>query len=201
MGVRVLIPAYNEASTIGDVIKSIRSQGLDVLVIDDGSTDNTYDIAQINSASVIRHAMNKGKGASLREGFEDTLKKDYDAVIVMDGDGQHDPQEIQKFLKEVSSSDADIIVGNRMEDVTTMPFKRKMTNRFMSYLISKVAKQDIPDTQCGYRLIKTKALKSVKFLTSNYEIESELLIKASRKGFKISHRQYRRLRNQLGQGY
>jgi len=185
LGIRVLIPAYNESRTIGEILDQVKSLGLSALVIDDGSVDNTFNIAIDKKVEVLRHLKNMGKGASLREGFQDTIKKNFEAVIVMDGDGQHDPSEITKFINESKQQDADIIVGNRMHDTKTMPFKRKLTNKFMSYLISKITKQNIPDTQCGYRLIKTKVLKNIKFSTSNYEIESELLIRAARKGCHI----------------
>lgn len=185
MAVRVLIPAYNEANAIGEVIDKVKSKGLTLLVVDDGSSDNTAEIAISKKVDVLRHTTNLGKGASLKDGFNDTLKGDYESVLVLDGDGQHDPGEIPNFLKKMRESGADIVVGNRMNDIQSMPLKRKLTNKFMSYLISKIAKQEIPDTQCGYRMIKTKVLKDIKISTSKYEIESEILLKAAKKGYKI----------------
>jgi glycosyltransferase involved in cell wall biosynthesis len=182
----VLIPSYNEAKTIGRVIKEARAQGLSVYVVDDGSSDNTAAIAESEGAVVLKNKKNMGKGASLREGFKHILKKDFDEVLVMDGDNQHEAASIPAFIKEMDRSGADIVIGNRMLNTGSMPYIRKKTNRFMSYVISKISGQDIPDTQCGYRLIKRKVLDAITLESSKFEIESELIIKASRKGFRIS---------------
>ena len=182
----VLIPSYNEAKTIGRVIKEVRAQGLSVYVVDDGSSDNTAAIAESEGAVVLKNKKNMGKGASLREGFKHILKKDFDEVLVMDGDNQHEAASIPAFIKEMDRSGADIVIGNRMLNTGSMPYIRKKTNHFMSYVISKISGQDIPDTQCGYRLIKRKVLDAITLESSKFEIESELIIKASRKGFKIS---------------
>ena len=184
--ISVLIPSYNEARTIGKIIRQIKAQGLGVYVVDDGSSDNTAAIAEGEGAIVLRHKKNMGKGASLREGFRRILEKPFAAVIVMDGDDQHEASSIPAFIKEAEESGADIIIGNRMLDTGSMPYTRKKTNYFMSYLISRMCGQAIPDTQCGYRLIKRKVLEEVTLDSSNFETESELIIKAARKGFKIS---------------
>ncbi len=181
----VIIPTYNEAGTIASIVRGIRSQHLDTLVIDDGSTDNTYQIARDNGAFVLKNERNRGKGASLIKGFDYILKNNFDAVITMDGDGQHMPEEIPSFIKIALSSDSGIIIGNRMSARRNMPFVRVLANKVMSWFISKVSKQKIPDTQCGFRLIKKEVLERLDLNTSKYETESEILIKASRLGFKI----------------
>jgi len=183
--VAVLIPSYNGAKTIGPIVKDITGRGLVVYVVDDGSTDETTSIAKNAGAIVIRHNINKGKGASLRDGFKEILKKDFDAVLLMDGDGQHDTKDIDKFLKSFSDLSADMIIGNRMSDTSIMPLSRKVTNRIMSYVISKLCGHKIDDTQCGFRLVNRAILEKANFKSSNYEIESEMLFKAVRKGFKI----------------
>lgn len=181
----VLIPTYNEAKTIVSIVREIRKQDLDILVIDDGSSDNTYQIARDNGAVVLRNEQNLGKGAALIKGFDYILKNDFDAVITMDGDGQHLPEEIPRFIKLALSSDSGVIIGNRMSARRNMPFVRVLTNKTMSWFISKVSKQKIPDTQCGFRLIKKEVLERLHLETSKYETESEILMKASRLGFKI----------------
>jgi len=103
----------------------------------------------------------------------------------MDGDGQHRPEEIPDFIRLAETSEGNIFIGNRMSKYKNMPLLRVITNHVMSWLISKIAKQKIPDSQSGFRLIKKEVLKKVKFVTSKYETESELLIRASRLGFKI----------------
>lgn len=181
----VIIPTFNEAKAIPLLIKQVRSLGFDLLVIDDGSTDNTARLAESNGAVVLRNTKNSGKGASLIKGFDYALRNDFDAAIAMDGDGQHDPNDIANFISAADNSTAQILIGNRMLAVKTMPFIRFATNRLMSWIISNIIHQNVPDTQCGFRLIKKEALRKIKLQSVNYEIETELLIKAARAGFKI----------------
>ncbi|MFA6320702.1 MAG: glycosyltransferase family 2 protein [Candidatus Omnitrophota bacterium] len=181
----VLIPSYNESKTIGDIVHKVKALGLTACVIDDGSTDNTGSIAASEGAVVIANKANMGKGAALRSGFAYILNNDYDAVIIIDGDGQHEVSSIPDFIKSAEDTKPDIIIGNRMSDTRAMPYVRRQTNRFMSWLISRMCGQKIPDTQCGYRLINRKVLESVALSSSNFEIESELIIRSSRKGFII----------------
>ena len=128
---------------------------------------------------------NQGKGASLVKGFKYALDNNFDAVITMDADGQHLAQDLPSFIEQASDPDIHIVLGNRMLNVEKMPYLRVITNKFMSWLISIISKQVIPDTQCGFRLIKKEVLKKIELSTSKYETESELLIQASRLGFKI----------------
>lgn len=181
----VLIPSYNEAMTIGQIIRGLRKREFVVYVVDDGSIDDTALIAKLEGAIVVKHKKNMGKGASLREGFNHILKKDFEAVLVMDADNQHEIDDINNFFKKMECTNADIIIGNRMLDTLSMPYTRIYTNKVMSNLISRISGQCIPDSQCGFRLIKKKVLQSVKLESSNYEIESELILKAARAGFKI----------------
>jgi len=185
MNVCVIVPAYNEARDIAGVVKSIKELGLSVLVVDDGSVDHTAEIARNSGADILRNEINRGKGASLIAGFHYVLSGDFDAVITMDADGQHSPQDLPYFLQFAQEKNADIIIGNRMTKVKSMPLLRLATNKFMSWLISKIAKQKIPDTQCGFRFIKCSALRKMDLKTTKYEIESEVLIKASRLGLRI----------------
>ena len=181
----VIIPTYNESKVIGDLVKQIRRQNLEVVVVDDGSHDNTAQIAQNNGATVLKNISNRGKGASLIRGFHYILDKDFDAVITMDGDGQHLPEDIPYFMRLARDSQGGVFIGNRMSRPKTMPWERILTNKFMSWLLSKAVKQKIPDTQCGFRLIKRQVLEKLNLNTHKYETESELLIKTSRLGFKI----------------
>ncbi len=185
MKICVVIPTYNEAKTIADIIRKVRQQELEVVVIDDGSQDNTSCIAKDNGAIVLNNLINEGKGVSLAKGFDYALSKDFDAVITMDGDGQHLPEEIPYFTRLAKYSDSGIFIGNRMFKRKNMPYLRIFTNKFMSWFISFVTGQSIPDTQCGFRLIKKEVLEKINLKTSKYETESEIIIKSSRLGFKI----------------
>jgi glycosyltransferase involved in cell wall biosynthesis len=181
-GVIALIPAYNEAERIGCVIQQARAHVAEVVVIDDGSADDTAGVAKSAGARVIRHERNQGKGATIVTGLEYFRQSDAAAAILLDADGQHDPAEIPKFL---AVTGAGIVVGSRMQDTREMPVVRALTNRFTSWVTSKLARQRIPDSQCGYRLIKRAVLPDLKFSTVRFETETEMLLQAGRAGHKI----------------
>ena len=185
MKVCVLIPTYNESRAIGGLVSNVIKEGHDILVVDDGSSDNTAAIAIEKGANVIKNKNNMGKGASLKTGFAYALQYKYDAVIVMDGDGQHKTEDIKRFIQAALTGSADLIVGNRMRRAKSMPLIRWATNRCLSGIISRITGQHIPDTQCGFRLIKRRLLEKVNLMTSKYETESEILIRAGKKNFKI----------------
>jgi len=182
----VIIPTYNEAQAIGKLIEEIHSQGLEeVVVVDDGSQDSTARLARDSGAKVFKNPHNQGKGASLVKGFKYALSEDFAAVITMDGDGQHLAEDLPLFLEQSRNSRAGIIIGNRMLETKGMPCSRVLTNRFMSWLISLMAKQEIPDSQCGFRLIRRELLEHLNLNTTKYETESEMLIRAGQLGFGI----------------
>ncbi len=185
MKVCVLVPAYNEEATIAPLVREIRSSGFDVIVVDDGSTDNTASKAKESQALVFSHPRNLGKGQALRTGFKYIRGGDYDAVVIMDADGQHLASEISKFISHAKKSKAGIIIGNRMQAPVGMPLVRRITNRLTSYVISKVTSTSIPDSQCGFRLIRTEVLKKLNLSAMKYEIESEILIEAAKNNFNI----------------
>lgn len=166
-----------------------------MIVVDDGSYDATSQIAQNSGAIVIEHQINRGKGAALRTGFQYALDHKYDAVITMDSDGQHDADDIPKFLEAFESKTSalmyrdtkpiGIILGSRMQDISTMPAIRKVTNKLTSFVGSLLAHQKLTDSQSGFRLISSNVLRTVQLETTGFEMESELLIKASKTGFRI----------------
>jgi len=181
----VIIPTYNESKTIRELIESINQQNFKTVVIDDGSSDRSASIAKEAGAVVLRNENNLGKGASLIRGFEYAIKNGFDAVITIDGDGQHQAEDIQYFIRLAEYSDSGLFIGNRMCKVNNMPLMRLATNKLMSLFISHIIQQKIPDTQCGFRLIKKELLEKLNLSTSKYETESEILIQTSRLGFKI----------------
>ena len=185
MKICVLIPSYNEARAIGILTRALKERGLTVYVVDDGSIDHTAYIAQSNGAIVTIQEENEGKGAALRKGFRRILKEDFAAVIILDGDGQHKVDDINNFIKKMEETGAGVVIGNRMNETSRMPYIRIQTNRFMSWLLSKVSGQYIPDSQCGFRLIKREVLQKIDLRSDRFEIESELIIKAAAAGFEI----------------
>jgi glycosyltransferase involved in cell wall biosynthesis len=186
MKMAIVIPAHNEAQNIGTLVEAVRALGHDCIVIDDGSVDNTGAVAAQAQAVVIKTGGKSGKGNALKIGLNHVLEHNYEALIAVDGDGQHSPSDITAFVSFYEHTHADIITGNRMHNPRGMPLVRLATNRFMSWLISFFCHQHIPDTQCGFRLIKTNVLRAIKLRSSDFEIETEVLIKASKKGFKIA---------------
>ncbi|RKY39942.1 MAG: glycosyltransferase family 2 protein [Candidatus Omnitrophota bacterium] len=184
MNIPILIPVYNEQSTIGELVRRCIAYANKVYVVDDGSEDRSGEIARREGAIVIRHRRNKGKGAALRKGLEKILCEQIEAVIMMDGDGQHDPSEIPRFIQKFKEEGADIVLGNRTNR-RVMPLIRRLTNKFMSLAISWMTGQNLPDTQCGFRLVRDRVLRDIDLKACNFEIESEMLIKGAQKGYKI----------------
>ncbi len=186
----VIMPCKNLESEVGDVVRGVLGlhRDLDVVVINDGSTDGTSATAGAAGAHVLEHKVNLGKGAALKTGFEYAIEKGYDAVITMDGDGQHEPTAIPDFLDALEKSDADVIIGTRMQAVGEMPKLRIWTNRTTSRIVSLLAGQKISDSQSGYRLIKVRVLRDIvqSFVTTRYDTESELLIRAARRGYRMA---------------
>ena len=181
----VVIPAYQAAGSIGGVVRRIKTQGLAVIVVDDGSHDDTAAIAAAEGALVISHLRNQGKGRALRTGFERTVREGYDGVITMDSDGQHDPAEIPQLIRACEMQHAGIVLGNRMTNGSPMPSLRRRTNALMSAIVSVITRQPIPDSQCGFRLIRKEVLEDLPLRAQRYEIETELLLKAASHRWKI----------------
>jgi len=181
----VIVPAYNEEQSLAGLLQEVKKEGVSVLAIDDGSIDNTHIVAEKWADIALHNIKNLGKGISLRKAISHLLQEtDFDYIITMDGDGQHSVDDLPKFL-QAARDGAFFVVGNRMEDPKGMPKTRIVTNRFMSWLISKISQQSIPDSQCGYRLIKREILEKIIIKTKKYEIESEMLIKAARLNYNI----------------
>lgn len=200
MKVVILIPAYNSAATLGDVLSKIlsRHSEQDVLVVDDGSSDNTVGIAKKHGVQLVSHSENRGKGAALRTGFVRAIELKADAVLTLDADGQHDPVYMPKFLDAMQRSSLDIIVGSRMRDLKSMPWDRQFSNKVTSKIMSARCRQKIEDGQCGYRLIRTDVLKKIELTTRHFETEAEILYKASLHGFKIGFVPISTIYNQAG---
>jgi glycosyltransferase involved in cell wall biosynthesis len=187
MKTAALIPAYNEADYIKDVVAQCRGFIAEVVVYDDGSTDGTVDLARGAGAEVVVHSRNQGKGQTLFDGLDLLSERGYDAVICLDADGQHAPDEIPLFLQS-GESGADFVIGNRMTERKTMPLVRWHTNVITSKIISWLARRRVHDSQVGYRLIKTAAWQKIreKIISRNFEFEGEMLVMAGRADLTIA---------------
>jgi glycosyltransferase involved in cell wall biosynthesis len=183
--VAAVIPAYHEERHIADVVRRTRQELDHVLVVDDGSKDETALRARAAGAEVIIHPQNRGKGESIKTGLRHWLDRPFTWVVILDADGQHRPEEIGRLLQAALSDGASLILGNRMKDVSSMPLVRRCVNRYMSNKISRACGQEIPDTQCGFRMLHRHLIPELLGGTNRFDYETEMLILASRKGFRI----------------
>lgn len=177
-----LIPAWNEGGRIGPIVEATCAY-LPVLVVDDGSRDDTAAEAERAGATVVRHPQNQGKGVALMTGFAWALERGYQAVLTLDADGQHDPVDISKFLAAYESGAGDLIIGQR--NFSHMPFPRSWSNPFGSWLLSRVLGTRIYDNQSGYRLYSRRLLEEIELTASGFEMEVEVIVQAIRKGMRI----------------
>ena len=185
--IAAVIPAYQEEKHVGEVAQRTRAQLENVLVVDDGSTDATAERARSSGVDVVIHPQNRGKGESIKTGLRYWLERGSEYVVLLDADGQHLPEEISRFVDSAASeSNAKIFIGSRMNDTSTMPLVRRVVNRYMSGEISRVCGQQIPDTQCGFRMLHRDIIPEVLSGASRFEYETEMLIIASRKGHRVA---------------
>jgi len=185
--IAAVIPAYNEEKHIGDVVRRTRQKLEDVLVVDDGSHDKTAERAREAGGEVIIHEQNQGKGETIKTGLRHWLDRQFDFVIILDADGQHRPEEIDRFVTAALSPDKPrLILGSRMNDLSSMPLVRRLVNQWMSRQISTACGQEIPDTQCGFRMLHRQLIPELLGGAARFDYETEMLIVASRKGFKIA---------------
>lgn len=182
----VVIPAYNEGKFIKALIKKVKSlYDIYVLVVDDGSSDNTFDEASSAADKVFKHTVNSGKGRSIVDGVR-IAGESFKYALLMDGDFQHAPEDVGRFLKKCTDG-YDIVIGRRDMSVRNMPLLRYLTNRTTTLVVSILAGRKVYDSQSGFRMVKAESISGMTFTTSRFQTESEMLIKAGRKGMKIGY--------------
>ncbi|HTD85750.1 MAG TPA: glycosyltransferase family 2 protein [Candidatus Binatia bacterium] len=172
MNCATVISCLNEAGHIGAVVRSVLPLLPNVIVVDDGSTDRTHHEARAAGAEVIGHECNRGKGAAVQTGLRHAHRRGFEWALLMDGDGQHAASDIPRFLNE---TDAHLVIGNRMDDARKMPRLRRFVNRWMSARLSRRLGMPLPDSQCGFRLVRLSSWSQLNLKTSHFEIESEML--------------------------
>ena len=181
----VVIPAYNASKTIRHVVRGALKYVPTVIVADDGSIDNTAQIATEAGAEVIVIDRNRGKGHALKMLFQRTINEGYDVVISMDADSQHNPEDIHSFIHTHKMHPDDIIVGSRMHKKEKIPRRRYNSMHIARFYISLAANQFIEDTQCGFRLYPLSLIKRILLTTDRYVTETEILMKAGDMGASI----------------
>ena len=171
-----VIPSFNESASITTLVRAVRQHVPAVLVVDDGSTDDTALRAKNAGAGVFKHERNLGKGAALKTGLSRALKQGYEWAVTLDGDGQHAPEDLPALLSCAEQTGALLVIGNRMNEAHKMSWLRRQVNRWMSRKLSQRAGRPLPDTQSGFRLIHLRTWAALSLNTEHFEVESEMLL-------------------------
>jgi len=187
MRVCALIPAFNEAAHIDEVVRGATKHVHVVVLIDDGSRDGTAEIARSAGAICLRSETNSGKASALRMGIAYAIEREFTHALFFDGDGQHDSEDIPSLIRAAEETGADLVIGTRSFDRERMPRPRYYSNTVGSKLASWMVGQEIKDSQCGFRLARLDALRRLKLRGRKYELEMEILIKVAQAGGSIVH--------------
>ena len=180
------IPAFNVANQIKEVITKSQDYVDQVIVCDDGSSDQTFTNAESSGALVLKHQKNLGKGAALKTLLKKAKELNADIVVTIDGDGQFLPEEIPKLVKPIKDNQFDLVIGNRFLDKKEMPSYRKAGNRMLDKFTKLAANLPFEDTQSGFRAYSKNAIDKISFSTNGFGADSEILIDAANKGLKIT---------------
>lgn len=184
----VLIPTYNNAGTIAQVIEDVKSYAPDIIVINDGSTDRTSDILKgINDIRVIEYDNNKGKGYALRLGIRKAQEMGYRYAITIDSDGQHYADDIPVFIERIEQVPDSLLIGARNLTADNMPSKNTFANKFSNFWYKVETGKSLSDTQSGYRLYPLNKLKNLHCITRRYEFEVEIIIRAAWRGINVEN--------------
>jgi len=180
------IAAYNEEKYIGTVILKTSQYADEIIVIDDGSTDNTSNVASLANATVIRHKKNEGKGAAIRRILAETSKKKLDVLVLLDADAQHNPDEIPDLIKPVISDGFDLVIGSREHQKDRIPRYRRIGQQALSKFSSVLSDGKSIDSECGFRALSPKAIAELKLQQDGFAVESEMITVAAEKGLRIT---------------
>ena len=177
----IVIPAYNEEKHLHEIINRTKDISENIIIVDDGSIDNTFSIAKKSKVEVLRHIINLGKGAALRTGCDYAFSKGAECVIVMDSDGQHNPKLIKDFLENLE--EVDVVLGYRVKP-KEMPTILKIGNYLLNTTIKMLYGISVKDSQCGYRAFNFEAYKKIRWSSSDYSMESEMIAKIGKNKLK-----------------
>lgn len=184
----ILIPAFNEAAKISSVIKSIQQTqnlNVDICVVDDGSTDQTYEIAEKSGVKVLRHILNRGLGAAIATGFEYAKNRNYGIVVTFDADGQHLASDIKRLINSLVDNKADVVIGSRLKNTMKMPILRNLINKLSNMATYLLFGVWTTDSQSGLRVFNRKALNLIKLRSERMEVSSEIFKEISRNKLKL----------------
>ncbi len=183
--IAALIPAYNCADRVVPVVRGVLRYVSDVLVVDDGSTDETAAAARTAGARVVVHESNLGKGPAIRTGLAVLLGQPYTHILMLDADGQHDPEDAPRFLAE--AGEADFVLGNRLWRPEAIPAKRLWTNFIGTRALELMSGFPLEDSQCGYRLVAASLLRRMGLVGNRYSVDTEIIVRAGKLRARFAH--------------
>lgn len=188
MKIALVVPTFNADTCIIEFYNSVKKyfDNDSIIFVNDGSTDKSLEIFKNNNLLFVNHEKNFGKGAALKTGFSYALKNNFDFVLTMDVDLQHSADDIKSFIKIAEENCFDIAIGNRLKNLKNMPFHRVLSNFITSFLVRLKTRQEIIDSQCGFRIYRTFLLKALPTLSNGFEFETEILFWAAKNSFKIT---------------
>jgi len=200
----IVMPAFNEEENIGKVLESIKGNGFsptDIIVVDDGSSDDTYNVACKANAHVVRHRINQGVGAALKTGYKQALKEGFDIVVLIDADGQHDPAEIKRILLPILTGEADMTIGSRfLGSYQTMFFMRFLGITWLNLLIRFITNLKITDSTSGFRAITSTGLAVIDVRAKKHWA-AEMIIEAWKRNLRIKEVPVNMKRRQSGTSF
>ena len=187
MRVGVVIPAFQAAATIGDVVTRTRSAvpAAEIIVVDDGSRDGTWEEGRETGATLVMHPRNRGKGNALRTGIAKACALGASIIVTIDADGQHPPEEIPRLLSPIAEGRAALVLGARQRN-HAMPFSRRFTNWLSASLASRIGGQQVRDAQTGFRAFTRELAERVQPVGDRYEFEANFLLDALRAGYRVA---------------
>jgi glycosyltransferase involved in cell wall biosynthesis len=185
IGILAGIAAYNEARYVGSIVLQARQYVDEVIVVDDGSTDNTAKVAELAGATVIRHGENRGKGAAIQSILADAKKRNPDVLVLLDADAQHDPNEIPVLIKPISEG-FDLVIGSREAQKDRTPRYRRIGKKVILRSTQLASKTNISDSESGFRALSPKAINELNLRENGFAVESEMITRAAAKNLKIT---------------
>lgn len=183
----IVIPAFNEATVIGDVIREVKAAGYShIVVVDDGSSDDSYYAAKRESVTVLRHRINRGKGAAVMTGIIAADRLGADIIVTMDGDGQHDPDDIAELVQPIVSGECDVVLGTRLLDAKGMPITKIIANNIGNFVTWLCYGLKVSDSQSGFRAYSRRAAHAIDTKADKYEYDSKVIREIKNNGLSFA---------------
>jgi glycosyltransferase involved in cell wall biosynthesis len=180
------MPAYNEGNYIGTMVLNTRQYVDEVIVVNDGSTDNTAEIARLAGAEVVQHPQNRGYGAAIQSILAEARKKDPDILVILDADGQHNPQEIPNIIEPIRSKGYDFVIGSRRKQAGGIPLYRRLGQRLILRSVGVLSENRLTDSECGFRAFSRKAIAALDLRENGMAVSAETVAEVIRKNLKIT---------------